>query len=117
MSHRGACRELEQREGARQDGHVRREKAEDKLLTELAQHADEVIRLEAEAEKHRAAIRELLPKARAANVKNGPAVLERVIKVVYTRDTISRWTADVAPPRGKKAKEAEGPGAHNPIAP
>ncbi len=76
------------------------------MLKELAEHADEVLRLEAEAEKHRTAIRELLPKARAADVKNGPAKLERVIKAVYARDTISRWTADVAPPRGKKAQQA-----------
>lgn len=76
------------------------------MLKELAEHADEVLRLEAEAEEHRAAIRELLPKARAADVKNGPAKLERVIKAVYVRDTISRWTAHVAPPRGKKAQQA-----------
>lgn len=108
FSHRDLPRELEQRLPPHHNGHVRREQAEDKLLKELADHADEVIRLEAEAEEHRAAIRKLLPKARAADVKNGPAVLERVIKVVYTRDTISRWTADVAPPRGKKAQQAEG---------
>jgi hypothetical protein len=48
----------------------------------------------------------LLPKARAADVKNGPAKLERVIKGVYVRDSISRWTKDVAPPRTKKAKAA-----------
>ena len=88
---------------------MRKEQAADKLLKELADHAEEVLRLEAEAQEHRAAIRELLPKARAADVKNGPAQLERVIKVVYTRDTISRWTAHVAPPRGKKAKPAGEP--------
>jgi hypothetical protein len=106
MSHRDSHRELEHRERTHHNGHVRREQAEDKLLNELAEHADEVLRLEAEAEEHRAAIRDLLPKARAADVKNGPAKLERVIKAVYARDTISRWTADVAPPRGKKAQEA-----------
>jgi hypothetical protein len=74
------------------------------VLDELAEHADAVVRLEAEAEAHRKAIRELLPKARAA--KNGPAKLERVIKGVYVRDTISRWTKDVAPPRGRKAATA-----------
>lgn len=79
---------------------------EDKLLKELAEHADAVLRLEAEAAEHRAAIRELLPKARAASSKNGPARLERVIKSVYVRDTISRWTQHVAPPRGKKAEQA-----------
>lgn len=78
------------------------------VLKELEGHADEVLRLEAEAEEHRAAIRDLLPKARAASVKNGPAKLERVIKGVYVRDTISRWTKDVAVPRGKKARAAAG---------
>lgn len=76
------------------------------VLRELEDHADAVLRLEAEANEHRAAIRELLPKARAENVKNGPARLERVIKGVYVRDSISRWTKDVAPPRGKKAQAA-----------
>lgn len=74
------------------------------VLKELEEHADAVLRLEAEAEEHRKAIRELLPKARAA--KNGPAKLERVIKGVYVRDTISRWTKDVAVPRGKAARAA-----------
>lgn len=76
------------------------------MLKELEDHADAVLRLESEAEGHRKAIRELLPKARAADVKNGPAKLERVIKGVYVRDSISRWTKDVAPPRTKKAKAA-----------
>lgn len=76
------------------------------VLKELEEHADAVIRLEAEAEGHRAAIRELLRKARAESAKNGPARLERVIKGVYVRDTISRWTKDVAVPRGKKAQAA-----------
>lgn len=74
------------------------------VLKELADHADEVVRLEAEAAKHREAIRELLPKARAARI--GPAKLERVIKGVYVRDTISRWTKDYAVPRGKKTAAA-----------
>lgn len=73
------------------------------VLKELEDHADAVLRLEAEAEKHREAIRELLPKARAASSKNGPARLERIIKGVYVKDTISRWTKDVAIPRGKNA--------------
>ena len=77
------------------------------MLKELEDHAVEVVRLEAEAEAHRKAIRELLPKARAASAKNGPAKLERVIKGVYVRDTISRWTKDVAVPRGKKAIAAQ----------
>ncbi|HEY2087874.1 MAG TPA: hypothetical protein VGH54_17890 [Mycobacterium sp.] len=77
------------------------------VLKELEDHADAVLRLEAEAEEHRAEIRKLLPKARAASVKNGPARLERVIKGVYVRDTISRWTKDVAVPRGKKAAAAK----------
>lgn len=76
------------------------------VLKELEELADEVIRLEAQAEDRRAEIRTLLRKARAESVKNGPARLERVIKGVYVRDTISRWTHDVAPPRGKKAQEA-----------
>ena len=76
------------------------------MLKELEEHADAVLRLEAEADGHRAEIRKLLLKARAADVKNGPARLERVIKGVYVRDSISRWTKDVAPPRTKKAKAA-----------
>ena len=76
------------------------------MLKELEEHADAVLRLEAEADGHRAEIRKLLLKARAADVKNGPARLERVIKGVYVRDTISRWTKDVAVPRGKKAQAA-----------
>jgi hypothetical protein len=78
----------------------------DDVLKELAEHAEIVLQARATEEEHLAAIRELLPKARAANVKNGPGALERVIKGVYVRDTISRWTKDVAPPRGKKAREA-----------
>ena len=85
---------------------MRNEQVEDKLLKELAEHADAVLRLEATAAEHRAAIRELLPQARAASSKNGPAMLERVIKGVYVRDTISRWTQGIAPPRGKKAEQA-----------
>jgi hypothetical protein len=88
-------------------GHRTMRSVED-VLKELEEHAAAVVRLEAEAEEHRAAIRELLPKARAASVKNGPAKLERVIKGVYVRDTISRWTKDVAVPRGKKAAASVG---------
>ena len=76
------------------------------VLKELEEHADAVLRLEAEAAEHRAEIRKLLRKARAESAKNGPARLERVIKGVYVRDSISRWTKDVAVPRGKKAREA-----------
>lgn len=71
------------------------------MLTELAAEADEVLRLEAEAEEHRARIRKLLPDARKRG--HGPALLERTIKSVYVKDTISRWTKDVAVPRGKRA--------------
>ena len=77
------------------------------VLKELEEHADAVLRLEAEAEEHRKAIRELLVVARKASAKNGPAKLERVIKGVYVRDTISRWTKDVAQPRGKAAAAAK----------
>jgi len=113
MSHRGAGRELEQRPGPRHNGHVRNEQAVDGLLKELAEHADAVIRLEAQAAKHREAIRDLLPKARKADPKkNGPARLERVIRSVYVKDTISRWTQEYAPPRGKKkAGPADADGA------
>jgi hypothetical protein len=111
MSHRGTGRELEQRLRPGHNGHVRKEQAVDGMLEELARHADEVIRLEAEAEEHREAIRELLPKARAADPKNGPARLERVIRSVYVRDTISRWTQGIAPPRGKKAAAGQPPGS------
>ena len=73
----------------------------DKVLEELEAHAVAVVRHETEAEKHREAIRELLPTARASGY--GPARLERTIKSVYVRDTISRWTKSVAVPRGKHA--------------
>jgi len=76
------------------------------VLKELEEHADAVLRLEAEAAGHRAEIRKLLRQARAESSKNGPARLERVIKGVYVRDSISRWTKDVAVPRGKKAQAA-----------
>lgn len=81
------------------------------VLEELADHADAVLRLEAEAEEHRAEIRKLLVKARAESAKNGPAKLERVIKGVYVKDSISRWTKHVAQPRGKKAEAAAAVGA------
>lgn len=73
----------------------------DKVLIELAAEADEVLRLEAEAEEHRRRIRKLLPDARKKG--HGPALLERTIKSVYVKDTISRWTKDVAVPRGSHA--------------
>lgn len=76
------------------------------MLKELAEHAEAVLKLEAEAAQHREAIRELLPQARAADPKkNGPARLERVIKGVYVKDTISRWTQEFAPARGKKVQQ------------
>jgi len=77
------------------------------VLEELAAEADAVLRLEAQAEKHRARIRELLPVARAASRKNGPAKLERTIKSVYVRDTIGKWTKEQAWPRGKAARTDE----------
>ena len=80
------------------------------VLKELEDHAVAVLRLEAEAEKHRAIIRELLPKARAENPrKNGPAKLERTIKSVYVAGTISRWTKDFAAPRGKRGRSQDEP--------
>lgn len=60
------------------------------VLDQLSEHADAVLRLEREANEHRAAIRKLLPRARAQG--HGPAELERVIRQVYVRETISRWT-------------------------
>jgi hypothetical protein len=80
----------------------------DDVLKELAEHAEIVLQARATEAEHLAAIRELLPKARAADKRNGPAKLERVIKAVYVRDTISRWTKDYAVPRGKKARDAAG---------
>lgn len=78
------------------------------VLKELEEHAKAVRRLEAQAEEHRAAIRDLLPKARAENPrKNGPAKLERTIKSVYVAGTISRWTKAYAPPRGKAGQRDE----------
>ena len=73
----------------------------DTLLEELEAHADAVLAAEAVAQEHRQAIRELLPQARARKV--GPARLERTIKSIYVKDTISRWTKDFAVPRGKAA--------------
>jgi ElaB/YqjD/DUF883 family membrane-anchored ribosome-binding protein len=70
-------------------------------LKELAALADDVLSHEAAAEEARAAIRARLPEVRAKGV--GPAKLERTIKSVYVRDTISRWTKSVAVPRGKRA--------------
>jgi hypothetical protein len=84
--------------------HIARRSVDD-LLDELARHADAVLRLEARAAEHRAAIRELLPKARAASSRNGPSRLERVIKSVYVRETISQWTKDVAVPEGVRGRK------------
>ena len=69
------------------------------MLKDLEDHAEAVLRLEREANDHREAIRRLLPRARAQG--HGPAELERVIRQVYVRESISRWTKDVAVPRGK----------------
>jgi hypothetical protein len=78
------------------------EKDLDTLLKELADHAAAVKRAEKTAEEHRTAIRELLPAARTAGA--GPAKLERTIGSVFVAGTISRWTKDVAKPRGKSPK-------------
>lgn len=48
---------------------------------------------DAAAERDRAAIRKLLPEARAKGV--GPADLERAIHHVYVAGTISRWTKHI----------------------
>src|ERR1700722_8965627 len=78
---------------------------EDDVLKELETHAAAVLKAEAVAEEHREAIRRLLPQARKAG--HGPAKLERTIKSVYVRDTISRWTKAQAQPRGKRATASE----------
>lgn len=70
------------------------------MLKELETHAAAVLKAEAVAEEHRAAIRALLPDARSQGY--GPARLERTIKSVYVRDTISKWTKEQAVPRGKR---------------
>jgi hypothetical protein len=70
-----------------------------KDLERLAALAKNVRKHEAAAEKDRTAIRELLPSVRAKGV--GPADLERAIQSVFVAGTISRWTKDVAVPRGK----------------
>lgn len=63
------------------------------LLEKLDALGKSVRRHEAAAEKDRAAIRELLPQARAKDV--GPADLERAVHHVYAAGTISRWTKHV----------------------
>lgn len=64
------------------------------LLKELEEHAAAAVRADATADRHRQAIRELLPQARAEGA--GPAELERAIKGIYVAGTISRWTKDFA---------------------
>ena len=73
------------------------------LLDQLDALGKSVRRHEAAAEKDRAAIRELLPPTRKKGV--GPADLERAIHGVYVAGTISRWTKDVAVPRGSVPRE------------
>ena len=63
------------------------------LLDQLDALGKSVRRHEAAAEKDRAAIRKLLPEARAKEI--GPADLERAIHGVYVQGTISRWTKHV----------------------
>lgn len=63
------------------------------LLEKLDALGKSVRKHEAAAEKDRAAIRELLPEARAKDL--GPADLERAIHGVYVAGTISRWTKHV----------------------
>jgi hypothetical protein len=74
------------------------------VLDQLSEHADAVLRLEREANEHRAAIRKLLPRARAQG--HGPAELERVIRQVYVRETISRWTKARVTSHSKRAAAA-----------
>lgn len=81
------------------------------LLKELEEHAAAAVRADRVAERHKEAIRELLPKARAAGA--GAAELERTIQSIYVAGTISRWTKDVVPddkPRpGRKRKPPSRP--------
>jgi hypothetical protein len=66
------------------------------------------------AERDMAAIRELLPDARKADI--GPADIERLIERVYVQGTISRWTRDVAPPRGSgKGKDRKEDAPEEPV--
>ena len=76
----------------------------DVLLKELAEHAAAAKRADATADKHRNAIRELLPQARKAGA--GPAELERAILGIYVAGTISRWTRTPGAPRGRKKAPA-----------
>ena len=74
------------------------------VLKELEAEASEAIRLEKEAGEHRLRVQKLLFAARKAG--HGPALLERTIHSLYVKDTISRWTKDVAVPRGKATDES-----------
>jgi len=65
------------------------------VLKQLAEHAAEAARLDAEADAHREEIKKLLPGARKEGA--GPAELERTILGIYAAGTISRWTKDYAP--------------------
>lgn len=76
----------------------------DVLLKELAEHAAAAKRADATADKHRDAIRKLLPEARKAGA--GPAELERTILSIYVAGTISRWTRTPGAPRGRKKAPA-----------
>lgn len=68
------------------------------LLEQLDALGKSARRHEAAAEGDRAAIRKLLPSARAKGV--GPADLERAIHHVYAAGTISRWTKYIVTGRG-----------------
>jgi hypothetical protein len=79
----------------------------DALLKELGEHAAAARRADATADRHRKAIRELLPKARKAGA--GPAELERTILSIYVAGTISRWTKTPGAPPGKKKTPGRAP--------
>jgi hypothetical protein len=83
------------------------------LLAALEADAVAALKYDALAEERRQRVRVNLPEARKLNV--GPAELERRIHQLFTATTISRWTADVAPPetvrRGRRKRPGAGPGA------
>lgn len=79
------------------------------LLEELGKHAAAAAKADALADKHRTAIRELLPEARKKGA--GPAELERTILGIYAAGTISRWTSAFAPevPRPGRKRQMKPP--------
>jgi hypothetical protein len=76
----------------------------EKELAELEAIALRIVRRNAANKRDEEEIRKRLPGLRRKKV--GPARLERTIHSVFVAGTIGRWTADVAPPRGKKAQPA-----------